>query len=125
MWQTRAERIEGDEDLQEKPILQIQIEPWVSITDAHNHVIFECAYCPLTRVVSVASRGCQLEVNVLVLYEFNQGLTCLVVEALDLGMEAAGNEDDVGLLVGQLDLVASAGGHGIDMYVVTVIVIYD
>ena len=66
--------IEGDEDLQDNMIPQVQIELWVGATNAHDHVVLEGAYGPLTFVVSVASCGGELEVYALVMHKSNQNL---------------------------------------------------
>ena len=39
-----AEKIEGDEDLQEKLVPYVQIELWAGATDASEHVVLEGAY---------------------------------------------------------------------------------
>ena len=58
--------------------------------------------------MSVAYCGGELEVCALVMHKSNQGLTCLIVEVLELGSEAVGDEDDVGVLIRKLYLVASS-----------------
>ena len=71
-------------------------------------MVLEGVYCPLAYVVSVAYCGGELEVYALVMHKSNQGLTRLIVEALELGSEAVGDEDDVGVLIRKLYLVASS-----------------
>ena len=109
----------------EQPIPQVQIKLWVGAIDARNHMIFKGVYYPFTRVASVAPREGQLEVNALVLYECDQGLTGLIVETLELRSEAVGNEDGIDAAIGKLDLLAGAGGHGLAMDVVAIIAIQD
>ena len=69
-------------------------------------MVLEGAYCPLAYVASVAFCGGELEVYALVMHKIKQGLTCLIVEALELGPEAMGDKDGVGALIRNLDLVA-------------------
>ena len=66
-----------------------------------------------------------MEVNALVLHECNQGLTGFIVEALELRLETASNEDDMGAAVGELDLVVGAGVYGLDVDVIAIIAIHD
>ena len=80
----------------------------VGATDASNHVVLEGAYCPLVCVMSVASYGGELEVYALVVNKIKQDLTRLIVEALELGSDAMGDEDGVGTLIRKLYLVASS-----------------
>ena len=103
-----AVEIEGDEDLQEKPVPYVQIELWIGATYACNHVVLEGAYCPLAYVASVTYCGDELEVYTLVMHKSNQGLTRLIVEVFELGSEAVGDEDGVGVLIRKLYLVASS-----------------
>ena len=50
-------------------------------------------------------------------------MTGLIVKALELRSETAADEDGMGAVIGELDLVSGAGGHGFYMDVVAIVVV--